>query len=257
MSDSFVFYRSFHEALKDLSREQYGNIMFAINDYALNKIEPELSGVEKIVFTLVKPQLDANMKRQEEGKKGGRPRTSLNTEKPAVSEKPKNQKPMVSENEENKKPNDNENENLNDNDNLNSSGETAGTEKPDVKEKTEKKPLLDREPKNDIEKVEKLYLENYTALKNRGLVKTDMPVVNWSQSRKLTKDALEKYGLDSILDAVKNSMNSEFCIQKGYCLTTILSSGVLAGLINGNSWKQSVRAIDKVDHPDDMGEILF
>lgn len=81
MSDSFVMYRSFHESLKELSREQYGNVMFAINEYALNGTETELSGVERAVFMLMKPQIDANERRRENGrrgadcgKKGGRPK---------------------------------------------------------------------------------------------------------------------------------------------------------------------------------------
>lgn len=70
MTDSFVFYRSFHEALKDLPLEEYGAIMFAINEYALNGVEPELSGAVKMAFTLIKPQIDANNYRKEAGQKG-------------------------------------------------------------------------------------------------------------------------------------------------------------------------------------------
>ena len=83
--ESFVMYRSFHEALKELTREQYGNVMYAINEYALNGIEPEeLTGIEKAIFLMAKPQLDANRKRRENGAQGGRPRKE--TEKPMVIE---------------------------------------------------------------------------------------------------------------------------------------------------------------------------
>ena len=119
--ESFVSYRSFHEALKELTREQYGNVMFAINEYALNQEEIELSGVEKIAFTLIKPQLDANIKRQENGKYGslgGRPRKEEN-QKQNTGYVDKN--PMGNLQQENKNPNvnDNVNVNVNDNDNVN------------------------------------------------------------------------------------------------------------------------------------------
>lgn len=122
MSDSFISYRSFHEALKDLSIEQYGKIMYAINEYALNQNEVNLSGIEKMVFTLIKPQLDANLRRQEHGNMGGRPKKNPDeNKKPFVSESAETKKPMVIFSDEDKKPNDNdnENENLNSNSNAN------------------------------------------------------------------------------------------------------------------------------------------
>jgi hypothetical protein len=147
-------------------------------------------------------------------------------------------------------------ENISDNilDNIYTSNTLSfGTTAP----KAKKPPLIDREPVNDLERIEKAYLENYRELFKKGIVHTEKPVINWAQSRRLVNNSIARFGYDTIMDAVQKSINNAFCVQKGYTLTTILSSGVLAGLINGNSWKQSVRAIDKVDHPDDMGEILF
>lgn len=60
MKESFIMYRSFHEALKELPCEIYGKIMFAINEYALFGTEPNLTGMEKSLFTLIKPQIDAD-----------------------------------------------------------------------------------------------------------------------------------------------------------------------------------------------------
>lgn len=57
--ESFISYKSFHEALKELTREQYGTVMFAINEYALNHVEIPLEGIERMCFMLIKPQLDA------------------------------------------------------------------------------------------------------------------------------------------------------------------------------------------------------
>ena len=126
MQDSFIMYGSFHEALKDLTLEQYGKIMYAINEYALNDIEIELSTIEKMAFTLIKPQIDANKKRYNDGKKGGRPNnTKITTveneekEKPVVIENEEKEKPVVFNFSENKKPNNNVNVNVNDNSNVN------------------------------------------------------------------------------------------------------------------------------------------
>ena len=69
---SFIFYGSFHEAMSELNNAQYGALMRAINDYALNGVVPELKGMLKMAFILIKPQLDANLERRENGKGGGR-----------------------------------------------------------------------------------------------------------------------------------------------------------------------------------------
>lgn len=110
--------------------------------------------------------------------------------------------------------------------------ESEITEKKKVSEEVKRVPLIDRDPKNDLEKVEKLYLVNYKTLYKNGYLKMEKPVINWTASRKLTKNAIEKYGLETILKAVKKSKENKFCLQSGYVLTTILSAGVLAQLIN-------------------------
>ncbi len=123
MSESFVMYRSFHEALKELTREQYGNVMYAINEYALNGTEPTtLNGIEKAIFLMAKPQLDANRQRRENGAQGGRPRKE--NEKPMVNKIENQEKPMVNEIDENEKPNVNANENENEKVNVNTHTES-------------------------------------------------------------------------------------------------------------------------------------
>ena len=88
MADSFVFYASFAEAMDELDNEQYGKLMRAINEYAIFDKWPKLTGVLKMLFTLIKPQIDANtVKRNsylqdvENGKKGGRPERFTQEEK--------------------------------------------------------------------------------------------------------------------------------------------------------------------------------
>lgn len=106
--------------------------------------------------------------------------------------------------------------------------------KPNIeKEKSQKPSLLQREPKNDLEVIEKEYLLNYQYLYKKGFVKSEKPVNDWLQSRRNTNNAINQYGLDLVLKAVKNSKLDQFCINCGYKLTTIISTGVLSRLING------------------------
>lgn len=120
---SFVFYLSFYEAMEDMTDEQELTLYRAISKYALFGEEPSLTGVVKLAFTLIKPQLEANRKKRIDGKKGGRPSKEKNDlcgfepEKPVVLEyenhRLKNKKPN-----ENVNANDNENENENNNENI-------------------------------------------------------------------------------------------------------------------------------------------
>ena len=74
MRDGFVFYRSFFESFSDLSKKDKLVLFDALCNYALNDIEPELVGVPAAIFKLLKPQVDANNRRFENGCKGGRPK---------------------------------------------------------------------------------------------------------------------------------------------------------------------------------------
>jgi len=67
MRDSTIFYRSFYEAISELPKEVQADVYHALFEYALNFNEVELSGLAKTIFTLIKPQLDANMKRYMNG----------------------------------------------------------------------------------------------------------------------------------------------------------------------------------------------
>ena len=69
--DSFVFYRSFFEAIEKADKDSQLVIYRAISLYALDRVEPKLNGVASILWTLIKPQLDANWRRFENGCKGG------------------------------------------------------------------------------------------------------------------------------------------------------------------------------------------
>ena len=80
--DSFIFYRSFYEAINHLPEDQQLQIYKAISSYSLDFKEVNLKGISNAIFTLIKPQLEANKKRYlngikgaEHGVKGGKPKT--------------------------------------------------------------------------------------------------------------------------------------------------------------------------------------
>ncbi len=111
MRESTIFYRSFYEAIKELDAETQSKVYSAIFEYALNFNEVEVKGLAKTVFTLIKPQLDANLKRYENGTKA--------KVKQVVSKQEAKQKQTISKVEANVNVNVNDNVNVNENENVN------------------------------------------------------------------------------------------------------------------------------------------
>ena len=108
--ESFVFYRSFYEGIKELPRDIQGEVLTAIMEYGLNGVTTEnQKQITKAMFALIKPQLDANNQRFENGKKGGRPKASCNQTETKT-------KPKQNRNKTKHEPNVNDNVNVNDND---------------------------------------------------------------------------------------------------------------------------------------------
>lgn len=165
MRDSFIFYKSFYESIKELDPKDQVQIYNAIFEYEFYKNEPELSGVCKSIFTLIIPQLEANNKRYENGKKGGRPKTK--------------EKPNDNQNETKLKPNVNVNDNVNEN----------VIEKEIYKEKEKygefKNVLLTDEEYHKLEKSNLLpYIEklsSYIASKNKKYKSHYATILTWSR----------------------------------------------------------------------------
>jgi hypothetical protein len=109
MRDSFIIYRSFYEAICDLDSESQAQVFKAICEYSLNFEEIELTGIAKTIFKLIKPQLDANNKRYENGKQ---PKFKQQISKTEAKEKQNISKIEANDNV-------NDNVNVNDNDNVN------------------------------------------------------------------------------------------------------------------------------------------
>ena len=106
--ESFIFYASFYDAIKELPNELRLEIFDAICEFALTGKEPEMTGVSRAILTLIRPQIVANFARYEGGLKGGRPKTknipNENQDETIAKPNAKQSKP---------------NENDNDNDNVN------------------------------------------------------------------------------------------------------------------------------------------
>ena len=118
--DSFVFYASFYEALQDLKDKDRLKMYDAICELALNNKETKMTGLTKTIFTLIKPQILANQKRYENGKKGGRPKKETDGLQEEKTNGFENKKTTGYKKVETKtKPNENVNVNVNENDNEN------------------------------------------------------------------------------------------------------------------------------------------
>ena len=71
---SFVFYDSFYKAMSYLDDKEKIQYIEAICKYSLYGITIDMDLKIEAMFALIKPQIDANIKKRENGKKGGRPR---------------------------------------------------------------------------------------------------------------------------------------------------------------------------------------
>ena len=71
-NNSFVFYRSFAEAIVKLDPEECKACLIALCSYALDGEENASTPTAEMFLTLVKPQIDANEQRREAGRRGGK-----------------------------------------------------------------------------------------------------------------------------------------------------------------------------------------
>ena len=111
--DSFIFYRSFYEAMQEIGETECGKLLKIVCRYALDGEQPngDTDPMLKALFLLLKPQIDKNNARYENGCKGGEYGTK--------GGRPKNPKQTPSKPQANPKQTPNDNDNDNDNDNVN------------------------------------------------------------------------------------------------------------------------------------------
>ena len=128
MRESMVFYKSFWEAINELDDADQLAALRSIIGYALDGEEPDGSGPAKAIFMMAKPQIDANEKRYQNGKGGGKknknvtkpePNPNQNGTKPEPKPNQSLTKPEPNPNQNGTKPEPNENVNENVNVNVN------------------------------------------------------------------------------------------------------------------------------------------
>lgn len=153
MRDSFIFYRSFYEAAQDLEDADRLKFYDAVLEYALNGSETltERSSA-RAVFKSVRPQIDVNNQRYENGKKGGAPLGNKNAKK-----QPKTTKKQPKHNQSTTKKQPNVNVNVNDNANdINKSPLDIALDNFKDHRKQLKAPMTDQAYKMLLNKLEKL-----------------------------------------------------------------------------------------------------
>lgn len=119
MKDSYVFYRSYYEAITELPDNEQLKLFKAITEFGLNNEEIKLDGISKVLFTLIKPNIKSSNARYqasiENGKRGGNPNFKKGQRNPYYTQKD-NPKDNLADNPIN---NLNEDEDYNDNYNVN------------------------------------------------------------------------------------------------------------------------------------------
>ena len=115
MKESFVFYRSYYEAILELPEDEQLKLFKAIVELGLNDNEIKLDGVLKVLFKLIKPNIKSSIARYkasvENGRKGGNPNFKKGQRNPYY--------PKKDNLEDNQRDNLNEDDNYNDNYNYN------------------------------------------------------------------------------------------------------------------------------------------
>ena len=131
MNESFVFYKSFYDAVKDFDNDTIAEFFKLVSEYAFTGVIAETENkVAKALFLMTMPQIDANKKRRENGKLGGAKLDNKNAKKttesrnkkqkendqkqPMVEFKNDQKQPMVEFKNDQKQPNVNVNVNVND-----------------------------------------------------------------------------------------------------------------------------------------------
>ncbi|MFA5130510.1 MAG: DUF6291 domain-containing protein [Patescibacteria group bacterium] len=151
--ESMVMYRSFYDSFSELPPDQYKHLMMSIASYSLDGIEPELTGMERALFILIRPQLDANETRYQNSLKGGKKKTS---EKPNPNQTDTEAEPRA--NQDDTEIETNVNDNVSVNDNVND------TENENAYESAEDEPFSREEALNpNKQNIEQLFQQLKTA----------------------------------------------------------------------------------------------
>lgn len=176
--ESFVFYRSFFDAISCLTKEQKADCLDAIAKYALDGELVEMDGIIKALFLCMKPQIDANTRRYENGCKGGRPSKNQNetNKEPNKNQIKTKTEPNKNQNETTTEPN----VNVNDND-------------------------INITPLTPL-RGEKVNPKDLVAKKGFPLLLSEQ-VIKWLDYKNEKRQGYKKTGLESFLTQVENKAN--------------------------------------------------
>lgn len=98
MRESMVFYKSFLVSVRLLPKKYQLQFYNALFDYGFDGIVPDdLPGGAAALFNALKPQIDANNRKYENGKKGGRPKGNQKETKPKPNDNQTITKPKPNE----------------------------------------------------------------------------------------------------------------------------------------------------------------
>ena len=161
--DSCIFYRSFYEAITNLPKENQLNLFVAIFELSLNRTEIELEGIEKTIFMLIRPQIEANIKRFNNG----------NTDKKHSQKEPK-PKQNRSKTEAKPKQNESKSEANNNNNNNNNNNEGVVITSINNNNKNNNKELAVKKTTalNSQQEVYNIFAEKYLAM-SKQVYKSD------------------------------------------------------------------------------------
>ena len=195
--ETFIFYRSFRDAFNALDKDVRLRMYEAVINYGLDLVEPHFEGIEKVLWTLIRPQLEANNKRFENGCKGGAPMGNQNARKQPKNNRETTQKqPRNNQKQPNNNNNNNNNNNVNDIRTLKTSFKVSSFGANDAPADLE----------IDFEKIKGLW--NDEAHKNHSL----MPMLRSMQKQRQKQIAarIREYGEEVFFDAMKKAVASDF-----------------------------------------------
>lgn len=203
MRDGFVFYRSFWDCISKLDAESQAGVLRALCEYALDEKEPQADGIAGAIFCLMKPQIDANNRRYENGRKGGRPKAETDVEE--TKAKPNNNQTITK-------------------------GEPKKTT-PEPKEK-------EKEKEKDKEKVKDKVKENIKPLRTGAQVTASQLVIDhgfsapvqtavldWLKYKTEKRQAYKETGLKSLLTVIQRQIdeNGEAAVIR--CIEDSMAAG--------------------------------
>lgn len=200
--ESFIFYRSFYNALQKVKdRNLRLDIFEAVCELGLNNNVKELNNeVGDVIMELISPQLEANEKRYQNGKKGGAPEGNQNARKSKNNSKTtqnniennyettQNNLETIKNNQNNHRLNEKQpNVNVNDNDNLNENVNVNDNVTTTTKEEIKKENII---PTIEIKNL--ALIEFYEQHFGRTVSSTEVEILETWEDTELTRYAIKQ-----------------------------------------------------------------